>query len=134
MALFSGVDAGPGRLPEGLRWDRAARGGAASGERCSRQKVNTRHGPRPPEIAGFVRPNLPDMTNKPLKTCGGWYEQALFCSSEKEAIERIRYNPLTFAKWHGAANVALGRPQRGPAQPGVATKTSAAGSRKTALR
>ncbi len=65
MALFAGLRAEPGRVQGGKRRDRAARAGAVRGERALRQKVNARHGPQPPETAGFGGPTCPAwLTNR----------------------------------------------------------------------
>ncbi len=63
MALFAELRAG---------W--ATRAGATRGGRGLPRKVNARRCAQPPETAGFARPNLPGMANKPLKTYGGLYQ------------------------------------------------------------
>ena len=95
MALFAGLRAGPGRLPGGRRRDRAARAGGASGERRSRQKVNAWRCAQPPENAGFGRPTLSNMANKPLKTYGGWHETGITSHApvEDARAHRARQRP-----------------------------------------
>ncbi len=73
MALFAGPRAGPAWLPGGEKRDWAAQAGGGSGERRSRQKVNAWRCTQPLKNARLGRLYPSNVTNKPLRTYGGWY-------------------------------------------------------------